>query len=90
MIGATIGVSKEGRMVSRRVLMNWVWAGIPLLAFLLCTTRPAYAYVDPGAGILTLQIIGSAFAGMIFMARRRLRSLLATVVQLFHHSTSKH
>jgi hypothetical protein len=35
--------------------------------------RPAYAYVDPGSGLLALQVLGSTFAGMSFLLRKRIR-----------------
>jgi hypothetical protein len=45
-----------------------------VLAVLCALAQPAYAYVDPGSGFLALQMISTTFAGMIFMARKRLRS----------------
>jgi hypothetical protein len=62
--------------------MRWMVTGIDLsltallfLALLCVLAQPAYAYVDPGSGLFALQIISTTFAGMIFMLRRRLRSL---------------
>lgn len=46
-----------------------------VLAILCALAQPAYAYVDPGSGFLAIQMISTTFAGMIFMARKRLRSL---------------
>jgi hypothetical protein len=46
-----------------------------VLAVLCALAQPAYAYVDPGSGFLAIQMISTTFAGMIFMARKRLRSL---------------
>jgi len=46
---------------------------IQMLAVLCALAQPAYAYVDPGSGILALQIISTTFAGMMFLLRRRLR-----------------
>ncbi len=39
--------------------------------------KPAYAYVDPGSGLLLIQIIGSTFAGMAFMLRKHIRQFFA-------------
>jgi hypothetical protein len=51
-------------------------AAVELLAVLIALVQPAYAYVDPGAGLFAFQIVASTFAGMIFIVRRRLRILL--------------
>lgn len=55
---------------------------VTLLALIvLCvTSKPAYGYVDPGSGLLLLQILGSTFAGAVFLARQRIR-------QWFHIGT---
>lgn len=37
------------------------------------TAHPAYAYVDPGTGLFMAQMVGSTFAGMMFLARKRIR-----------------
>jgi hypothetical protein len=44
-----------------------------LLVVLNSTAQPAYAYVDPGSGLLLFQIIGSTFAGISFLLRKRIR-----------------
>ncbi|MGA8740546.1 MAG: hypothetical protein WB561_05100 [Terracidiphilus sp.] len=46
-----------------------------LFILLNCTAQPAYAYIDPGSGLLLLQVIGSMFAGFTFVVRKRLRHL---------------
>jgi hypothetical protein len=38
--------------------------------------RPAYAYIDPGQGILACQAISAFFAGVLFYFRRSLHNLL--------------
>lgn len=43
--------------------------------FLVACERPAYAYVDPGSGLFLLQGIGSAFLGVIYVVRRKLKLL---------------
>jgi hypothetical protein len=37
--------------------------------------RPAYAYVDPGSGLLVVQFLGTTFAGVSFLLRKRIRQL---------------
>ena len=34
--------------------------------------QPAFAYVDPGSGLLLLQVIGSTFVGVVFLIRKRI------------------
>jgi hypothetical protein len=43
--------------------------------FLVVSERPAYAYVDPGSGLFLLQGISSAFLGVIYVVRRKLKLL---------------
>lgn len=43
--------------------------------FLVACERPAYAYVDPGSGLFLLQGIGSAFLGVLYVVRRKLKFL---------------
>ena len=35
--------------------------------------KPAYAYADPGSGLLFLQVAGSMVAGALFIVRSKLR-----------------
>jgi hypothetical protein len=51
---------------------------IQMLAVLGALAQPAYAYADPGSGLLAFQIISTSFAGFIFLIRRRLRSLFGS------------
>ena len=37
--------------------------------------RPAYAYADPGSGLLFLQVAGSMLAGALFIVRSKLRKI---------------
>jgi hypothetical protein len=41
--------------------------------------RPAYAYVDPGSGLLVFQIVSTTFAGAVFLLRRRVRQFLEQI-----------
>jgi len=50
-----------------------VWA----LFVINLAAQPAYAYVDPGSGLLALQIIGSTVAGGMYLIRKRIRDLFA-------------
>jgi hypothetical protein len=33
--------------------------------------KPAYGYVDPGSGILLVQVLSSAIGGVLFFVRKR-------------------
>jgi hypothetical protein len=37
--------------------------------------KPAFAYADPGSGLLFLQVAGSMMAGGLFIVRSKLRKL---------------
>jgi hypothetical protein len=49
------------------------------VAMLFCLSvsleRRAYAYVDPGSGLLILQGIGTVLTGVLFTLRRRIKAL---------------
>jgi len=48
----------------------WLFAALSVVA------RPAYAYyIDPGSGLVTLQIVSSTFVGIIFLIRKRIRQV---------------
>jgi hypothetical protein len=64
--------------------MRTFYAGLDLfltallfVALICAFVRPACAYVDPGSGIFALQIVTSTIAGMTFMLRKKIRTLLA-------------
>jgi hypothetical protein len=46
------------------------------LLFLAAFEKPAYGYIDPGSGILLVQVLSSALGGVIFFLRKRLRHYL--------------
>lgn len=48
---------------------------IQLLILLAAFTKPAYGYVDPGSGLLAIQVGGSMLAGGLFILRSKLRRL---------------
>lgn len=61
------------RNLSRIVLMLLAIAQVGALA--VAFQKPAYAYADPGSGLLFLQVAGSMLAGALFMIRSKLRKL---------------
>lgn len=46
-----------------------------LFSLSLAFERRAYAYVDPGSGLLMLQAAGTVVTGVLFTLRRRIKSL---------------
>jgi hypothetical protein len=51
-------------------------ASVELLVLLAALAKPAYAYVDPGSGLLAVQVGGSMLAGGLFILRTKIRRLL--------------
>ncbi len=41
--------------------------------FLAAIEKPAYGYVDPGSGILLVQVLSSTLGGVVFFLRKRIR-----------------
>jgi hypothetical protein len=69
---------------------SWTIKGLSLLCitfwvFVLVssTAQPAYAYVDPGTGLFLVQMVGSTFAGMMFLLRKRIRQFLGRFFSRF-------
>lgn len=52
-----------------------VFASIELLILLAAFARPAWGYVDPGSGLLAVQVGGSMLAGGLFILRSKIRKL---------------
>jgi hypothetical protein len=50
-------------------------ASIELVVLLAALAKPAYGYVDPGSGLLAVQVGGSMLAGGLFILRSKLRRL---------------
>ena len=48
-----------------------------IAGIILMIETPARAYVDPGTGLLTLQMLGASVAGGLFMLRRKIRQIFA-------------
>jgi hypothetical protein len=63
-------------MRSIYAISNFSLTALLVFAVLCALAQPAYAYVDPGSGLFAFQIISTTMAGMIFMLRSRLRSIL--------------
>jgi hypothetical protein len=59
------------RRLSRILLILLAIAQVAALA--IAFQRPAYAYADPGSGLLFLQVAGSMLAGALFIVRSKLR-----------------
>lgn len=51
------------------------FAILELAVLLAAFAKPAYGYVDPGSGLLAVQIGGSMLAGALFVVRSKLRRL---------------
>ena len=52
-----------------------VFASMELMVLLAALAKPAYGYVDPGSGLLAVQVGGSMLAGGLFILRSKLRRL---------------
>jgi hypothetical protein len=59
----------------RTGLLGLVNMGL-LASLLLMTEAPARAYVDPGSGLLTFQMLGASLAGVLFYVRHKLKRFL--------------
>jgi len=51
-------------------------ASVELLVLLAAFSKPAWGYVDPGSGLLAVQVGGSMLAGGLFILRTKIRKLL--------------
>ena len=61
------------RSFSRTLLI--LLAGAQFITLAVAFQKPAYAYADPGSGLLFLQVAGSMAAGALFIVRSKLRKL---------------
>lgn len=46
-----------------------------VIVFLIAAAKPANAYVDPGSGLLFLQVGGSMLMGALYVLRAKIRKL---------------
>lgn len=54
----------------------WYCFGLfQVIVLLIAMVKPANAYVDPGSGLLFLQVGGSMLAGALFALRAKIRKL---------------
>lgn len=49
--------------------MNFRYINIVLFVF-FCTASPAYAYSDPGSGLMLFQLLGAAAVGCLFYVKK--------------------
>jgi len=57
---------------------RYAWYGfglVQVIVLLIAMAKPANAYVDPGSGLLFLQVGGSMLAGALFVLRAKIRKL---------------
>jgi hypothetical protein len=71
------GISAEGEgLLSvhrvRRIALAAL-ASLELVVLLAALAKPAYGYVDPGSGLLAVQLGGSMLAGGLFVLRSKIR-----------------
>jgi hypothetical protein len=60
---------------ARRAALG-AFALFELVVLLAALAKPAYGYVDPGSGLLAIQVGGSMLAGGLFILRSKIRKLL--------------
>ena len=60
-----------------------------LLSILSLLERPAYAYIDPGTGLLAYQTLSAMIAGAIFCCRQKIKSLLAAGHAAIQNASAK-
>lgn len=70
----TIVAGSSVKTLSRILLAGF--AVFEFLVLLAAFTKPAYGYVDPGSGLLAVQVGGSMLAGAVFILRTKVRKLL--------------
>lgn len=65
-------MGRPTRRGNRRLLLRgWPWLLLPAALWLFAA--PAYAYADPGTGILIWQLLLAGISGALFYLRRLLR-----------------
>jgi hypothetical protein len=67
-------------------------ASVELVILLVALAKPAYGYVDPGSGLLAVQVGGSMLAGGLFILRTKIRRLfrLNSTDEKFETETCAH
>jgi hypothetical protein len=51
------------------------FTAVEVAILLIALAKPAYGYVDPGSGLLAIQVGGSMLAGALFIVRTKIRKL---------------
>jgi hypothetical protein len=69
-------------MLSKRTVAEIALATLCLAVWLGSSAKPAYAYADPGTGLMAAQILASTFAGFLFLIRKRAIDMLARIRKL--------
>lgn len=54
---------------------------LQIMALVIAGEKQAHAYVDPGSGLLALQVAGSTVAGVVFLVRYRVRKALGLLTK---------
>jgi hypothetical protein len=63
-------------MNKMKKLLPIIPAFLIVLGILMLSERPAYAYADPGTGLLAIQAVGSALVATGWYLRRKIYALL--------------
>ena len=62
---------------SLRLKITYFFVTIAMLCSLCLSLEPkAYAYIDPGSGLLMLQAAGTVVTGVLFTLRKRIKALI--------------
>jgi len=63
--------------------MSWLWALGVIVAVLLADMKPAYAYIDPGAGSYFLQLLLAGILGGAFVLKAYWERVKSAVRRVF-------
>jgi len=75
--------------VSRMKLFQILSVALILVGSLLIFERPAYAYADPGTGLLAVQAAGSALVATGWYLRRKIYSLFRSGDETRHEPNNQ-
>jgi hypothetical protein len=67
---------QESQIANMRKLLQIFPILLIVAGAMLLSERPAYAYADPGPGLLAIQTVGSALVASGWYLRKRIYSLL--------------
>ena len=77
----------EGRVSKMKTLGYYT---ITVFLGLLATSRPAHAYLDPGAGSYAIQMVLAGLFGGFVAFRSAIFHLLSRIRSMKSHSVSRH